>query len=161
MGVGVDEPLKCIPCGGKIAEVCMQIAQQTPAFMQGRVLSESLPQQFRGALQTTLDAIGSRQIEHGMGKVRCGGQHCFEHADSLGVSALCQQRQSQYSPAVDLSRPAPLDFSQFAFGRNRLAALENSERAYVGVLKSNSELLLLHKDQSISKTIFGECDTMF
>jgi hypothetical protein len=78
-------------------------------------------------------------------KVGSGGQHCFEHADPLGIAALCQQRQSQYSQAVDLSRPAPLDFSQFAFGRNRLAALENSERAYVGILKSNSEFLLLHK----------------
>jgi hypothetical protein len=71
-------------------------------------------------------------------------QDSLKQANALGIAALRQQCQRQYAPAIDLSRPTLLNFSQFAFRRDGIAALENCKRAAIRILKADSEFLLLH-----------------
>ncbi len=104
-----------------------------------------MSQQFGRALQTALcpDRLVARST---MACAKSGASASTASSSPIpsALLALCQQRQRQYSAAVDLSRPTPLNFSQLAFGRDGIAALEHCQRAAVCILKADSEFLLAH-----------------
>jgi hypothetical protein len=119
-----------------LLEIDEQIAVRQPRRFQRWRPRQRMAQLFARGLEPSGLAVGARQIQPGMRKIRRSGDGPLQAVDGGVHLILRQQRRAEQAQALDLAGNGSLDRTQLALGRGGPTGAQRRQRLAVGGLES-------------------------